>query len=110
MSGLLTHELIHKENSRALEEGQVKRKEPPSAPSLVFRDTLIFMSEKLRMPICVERDYLFAAAPKATAGGVAEKAGTLPIAVKCHLEEIEEIKCHLDEKRTRSTAASATPA
>ena len=86
MSGLLTHELIHKENLRALEAAKGKKKGASVGPK--FRDTLIFMSEKLRMPICVERDYIFAAAPKATAGGGAEKAGTLPIAVKCHLEEL----------------------
>ena len=46
------------------------------------------MADKLLMPICVDRAILFGAAPKATASGPTNKAGSLPIAIKCHLESL----------------------
>ena len=84
MTATLAHELIHRENKRAIDDAKGKQNGASVGPR--FRDTLIFMAEKLRWPIEPERVMLQGAAPKAKAGGVSEKAGTLPLAFKIHLE------------------------
>jgi hypothetical protein len=86
MTATLAHELIFLEDERARAEAKGKKGGASVGPK--FRDTLIFISDKLLWPIDVTRTALFAAAPKATVGGSADKAGTLPIAVKLHLETI----------------------
>ena len=86
MSATLAHELIHEENERALAAAKGKQNGKTVGPR--FRDSLIFMSEKLLWPIDVSRAALDGAAPKPKSVGSADKAGTLPIAVKAHLEAI----------------------
>ena len=85
MSSALAHEVIASEHERATADPA-----KPGGGATVgngVRDSLIFASEKMLWPIEVPRVALKSAAPPAKAG-TTRKAGTLPIAVKCHLETI----------------------
>ena len=88
MSATLVHELIHREDARAKYEAKGKKGGVSIGPR--FRDTLIFMAEKLLWPMDADRATIYSAAPKATGGSTAgtDKAGTFPLAVKIHLERI----------------------
>jgi len=85
MSAALAHELINNESERAL--AAAKGSQEGKSVGARFRDTAIHASDKARWPIEVPRELLAAAAPKATAYA-RDKAGTPPLAAKCHIEEV----------------------
>lgn len=85
MSAALAHELINSESERAA--AAAKGSQEGKSVGAHFRDTTIHASDKARWPIEVPREVLAAAAPKATAYA-RDKAGTPPLAAKCHIEEV----------------------
>ena len=104
MEAVLAHVLIAEEDERARQEAKGARKGETVGDRL--RDTIIFAAAKLKWPIDSDKIVLGAAAEKAAAGEV-DKAGTLPLAVKCHLEEIAaEVSTGLAELSETARAAT----
>ena len=85
MSSALAHEVVAFEHQRATAAPAGGRGGQTVGNGV--RDALILASEKMLWPIAVPRVALQSAAPPAKAG-LTKKAGTIPIAAKCHLETI----------------------
>jgi len=85
MSAALAHEIISGEHTRAT--AAASGSQGGMSVGNHVRDALVFASEKMLWPIEVPRVVLQSAAP-APKARVTRKAGTIPLAVKCHLEAI----------------------
>ena len=104
MGAVLAHVLIAKEDERARSAAKGARKGETVGDRL--RDTIIFAAENLRWPI--ERNKVILGAAVGKAGGYEmDKAGTLPLAVKCHFEEVAaEVSAGLAELSETARAAT----
>ena len=90
MSAALAHEIIHARHAAATARAVGAKKGTTVGNCL--RADMLFAAEHLKWPLDVtakaDKEVVAGAAPPPQAGGGAVKAGTLPIAVRCHLEAI----------------------
>ena len=88
MSAALAHELVFAEHERATTAGAGSKRGATVGDAV--RTALYFAANKLLWPVDAPSAALEGAAPKPTAT-LREKAGTVPIAAKCHLEALARL-------------------